>query len=292
MLVVLSWFVHSVYNVDCYAWTAKACAAASNCDAAGTCNQYRASCCGSGYYIAHNGAALSKYGYYVYRTNNTASIAYPNTTLVCLTETDYSDAGGNSGTPWCCEFFSQDLLTFGGCNAFLSSAQLSGELPMTGAVLHASTLKVTADKTGGIYVGMCRLTPGYYVSGISWPSTSTGAKATIAKCPAGYYCPGGSIGTFIFNASGISAGKGRNQCGAGYYCNGTGRYSRVLCPIGSYTSSATASLCSTCPSQSGVAGITEQAGAPYLTACYIPANSGMSTSDGHTIAFISNCYYT
>lgn len=292
MLVVLSWFVHSVYHVDCFAWTAKACAAASNCYAAGNCNNYRTQCCGTSYVSAFNGAHLSEYGYYVYRTNNTTSIAYPNTTLVCLSQTDINNENNSAlGGTSCCTLFGQTVNTiYGTCTAFDNASDYSAEL--VGVVLHVSTLGVSCDKTNGVYVGVCSLTPGRYVSTISWPSTLTVANANITTCPAGYYCTGGAIGGFVKSSSGVSAGKGRTACGAGYYCP-AGTYARQACAKGYYANGSTLSTCTRCPSYGGVYGTTANTGVsnPANSTCYISANTTM-TSSGHSFVFTGTCYYS
>ena len=283
MLVVLSWFVHSVYNVEVYAWKVANCTSAKSCGT--SCSAYLAACCGTGYVSAVNGRyGLPAIGLHLYMTQTaTESGVYPSTYLVCFNQSEVNAI--TSGNTWV-----QNNVG-GNCGAYLSNCgnmnqYLTGKrgLLLISGVAGSSAIQVPDGQKAG-YTGGCSIKSGYYISGFN-------SCIRASTCPAGYYCPGGSIGNYADSSSGYVANAGRTACGAGYYCSGTGRTTRVACPKGSYSSATTATSCSTCPSQSGVAGTTAGTGTQYLTQCYIPAGSGMSYTGGHTIAFLSNCYYS
>lgn len=325
MLLVLSWFVHAVYHVEVHAWHigTHSDGLANNDDfyRAPYGDFYYSHCAGghedddSVYYIFPPKASLGGV-FYAYHPGTKTYGNVGGGGVLCLTYSEFSAMQsffGNAGKNWgkcmainCCDGQRVSCAVAATCSGVLVSGQMFPVLLASNSYLNGgdgfstaysqayAQARVQIPNSGGDYTQSCTLKPGGYVADATttppYSSDSSTvmsfAKSVFKSCPAGYYCPGGAnigagMGSRWLNV-------GRAACPAGNSCP-AGASEYESCARGYYAYSM-ASSCTQCPAYGGVYGTTASMGTSLVSSCYISSGVTM-TNNGHSFAFLSNCYY-
>lgn len=275
MLVVLSWFVHSVYNVEVHAWhigsQVTTVTNMSEFDYVPYGDDDWAKCAGwpedsrNLYYIFPLNPTLTG-AFYVYHPDTKKYGSVPTSGVLCLTAEEFNAMQsffGNEGKNWgncrafdcayqyvtqCAEsHYNSSPKTYVDGWAFpvliATRSDFIAGSGFSSALADAYTGgKVQVPGGGGAYMSGCYLKPGKYINSTvfkgSWASV-------VSNCKEGYYCPGGSyVGSGMQS---LTQGAGSFACSKGYYCPDSKMTSGLPCDYAMYQDQVGKTSCKPCP---------------------------------------------